>query len=650
MEAAPDTVVPVVIGPRDHYRAQEAEAGDRAGGLERRVAGVARLRMISFFVMVGPFLLLETTSTERWPILLVLGSAGLCVFLVLLGHHRRLKRNLSRASLQVVLNREAQARLDRRWDDLPPAPVPTAPDDHPSAGDLDLVGRASLSHLVGRVCAAPGKALFRQMVLDPLAPLPATSSELIRSLRPEPPETTATPTDGWREALSERQEAVRSLSEQCAFREQFELFSREIEGGGTLSDTERFLKWLEQPRWLANRRGLVLFARTLGIFTPLTLGTWQLGWTPGVLPVLGGLGAIWLHRIVGAAAAVRFGSAEAGEGELVGWSALLGMVERTPSGGPALERIRGSAQNPVPGAKKAIRLLARITDTASVRSSSLLHFPLAALFAWDVHVLDWLERWHAKHAVVASGWIRSLGELEALCALAGLAYDHPDWSFAAFSDEPKAGIHGMELGHPLLEQDGCVRNDVRLPGPGGLLLVTGSNMAGKTTLLRAIGVNQALALAGGAVAARGFYTRPILPWTAMRVRDSLDEGVSYFLAELHRLKRVVDAAQSGPTLYLLDEILQGTNSEERKIAARMVLEQLMDTEAIGAITTHDLSLASSDSLDQGATQVHFREKVREIGDRRELHFDYKLRPGPATSRNALLLLEIVGLGRPAQGS
>ena len=606
--------------------------------------------MVSFLVMVGPFLLLETTSTERWPILLVLGSAGLGVFLMLLGHHRRLKQNLSRASLQVALNREAQARLDRRWDDLPPAPVQGAPDDHPSAGDLDLVGRASLSHLVGRVYTAPGKALFRQMVLDPLAPLPASFSDLIRSLRPELPQTTVTPAAGWREALSERQAAVRSLSEQCAFREQFELFSRQIEGGGALSDTKRFLEWLEQPRWLANRGGLVIVARTLGIFTPFTLGTWLLGWTPGMLPVLGGLGALWLHRIVAATAALRFECAEAGEGNLAGWSALLGLVEQTPSGGPALERIRANALSPAPGAKTAIRSLQRITDTSSVRSSSLLHFPLAALFAWDVQVLDYLERWHAKHAVAASGWIRSLGELEALCALAGLTYDHPDWSFAAFSEEPKAGIHGMDLGHPLLEQDGCVRNDVRVPGPGGLLLVTGSNMAGKTTLLRAIGVNQALALAGGPVAAREFDTQPTLPWTAMRVRDSLDEGVSYFLAELHRLKSVVDAAQSGPALYLLDEILQGTNSAERKIAARMVLEQLMETEAIGAITTHDLSLASSDSLDQRATQVHFREEVREIGECRELHFDYKLRPGPTTSRNALLLLEIVGLGRPAEGS
>ena len=210
-------------------------------------------------------------------------------------------------------------------------------------------------------------------------------------------------------------------------------------------------------------------------------------------------------------------------------------------------------------------------------------------------------------------------------------------------EDSGGGLHATGLGHPLLDPGSCVDNDAEVPPPGTLLLVTGSNMAGKTTLLRAIGVNQILALAGAPVAAEKFRTKPLLPWTAMRVRDSLEGGVSYFLAELQQLKRVVDAARAEPTLYLLDEILQGTNSAERRTAARIVLQQLLETASIGAITTHDLTLASSEELEKRTVKVHFREEVREVDGQRRLEFDYRLRPGPATSRNALLLLEIVGL-------
>jgi DNA mismatch repair ATPase MutS len=287
--------------------------------------------------------------------------------------------------------------------------------------------------------------------------------------------------------------------------------------------------------------------------------------------------------------------------------------------------------------------LARIVDTANARRSSLAHFPLVTLFVWDVHVLHAMEKWYAVHANAALGWVRTVGELEVLAALGGLRYDHPGWSFPEFHGDASSGIHARAMGHPLLRPEKCVRNDVEVPPPGQLLLVTGSNMAGKTTLLRSIGLNQVLALMGGPVTATELWTRPLLPWCTMRVRDSIEGGVSYFLAELQSLKRVVDAARAGPVLYLLDELLQGTNSAERRTAARIILGNLVRTGAVGAVTTHDLRLAASPELEQRSVNVHFREDVIETNGTRTLAFDYQLRPGPATSRNALLLLEIVGL-------
>ncbi len=628
---------------RDHYRAGEAEANAEASQLERHVLRVSRFRTFAFFVMAAPFLLLETTSRDLWPLLIGAGSVGVGVFVALIRRHGRLKRELRRARLREMLNREAQARLNRDWGQLPPPPLDSAPVNHPSAGDLDLVGRASLAHLIGRVVTAPGRAVLQQIVLDPLAPLPASGAELLACIRSEPPDPTLGPGSQWRPELRERQEAVQVLARETALREQLELLGREISQGGALHDTAEFLEWLERPEWLRDHRGILLAGRFVSLYTPLTIVTWLLGWTPGLLPLLGALGSLALHRVVAPHAAERLGAAEAGEGDLAGWSAMLALAEQAPVGCVLLDGLRRSVLEPSPGGARAVRALVRIIDTAGARRSSLAHFPLVALFAWDIHMLDWLERWQRKHREAAGRWARSLGELEVLSALGGLLHDHPDWSFPEFSDEPGEGIQAAGLGHPLLDPSSCVHNDAEVPPPHTLLLVTGSNMAGKTTLLRAIGVNQTLALAGAPVAAAEFRTRTILPWTAMRVQDSLEGGISYFLAELQRLKRVVEAARAEPSLYLLDEILQGTNSGERRTAARIVLHQLLETDSIGAITTHDLTLASTDELEARSVNVHFREEVREVDGQRNLEFDYRLRPGPATSRNALLLLEFVGL-------
>ena len=460
----------------------------------------------------------------------------------------------------------------------------------------------------------------------------------------EPPRPVPAPGSAWPEALRERQEAVKVLAEEKAFREDLELSARGAPGGGSAHDTGRFLGWLARPPWLAEHRFHLYAARALAIFTPVTSVTWLLGFTPGVLPAFGALAAYALHRAVGPRAARRFSAAEAGEGDLRTWSCHLALAAQLPEGSVLLDRLRESVREPAPGAARAIERLIQITDTASVRRSTLAHFPLVVLFAWDVHVLHWLERWHARHAAAAVGWMKTVGELEVLAALGGLLHDHVDWGFPEFLDESSAGISASGLGHPLLHPVKCVRNDVELSPPGQLLLVTGSNMAGKTTLLRAIGVNQVLALAGGPVAADRMRTRALLPWCAMRVRDSLEGGVSYFLAELQRLKQVVDAARAGPILFLLDEILQGTNSAERRTAARIVLSQLLETAAIGAVTTHDLELGATQELENRVVNVHFREQVVDVGGARTLRFDYLLRPGIATSRNALLLLEIAGLG------
>lgn len=661
--------------PGGRYRRSGDEASQETARTATRAQLVSHLRTGAFVLTVLPLLLLETTDRAAWWVLLTAAAGGAVAFGILVHRHRRLRRQLHRSQLRERLAAEGLARLERDWDGVPRPPAGTSTEEHPCAADLDLTGHASLEHLVGRATTAPGRTLLRRWILDPLAPPPAAADELLGRPAsraggveggrrgtaegrdpggkhdPLPPdaEPVGTPWPGWADELAERQGAVRALASEPDFREAVELAGREVGGREHPGRVRMFLRWAREDRWLARRPGLHLAGAALSVFTPAALLGWWYGFVHGALPVLGVLLALGLHRRLGGEAGRRLDAAEAGEGALERWTALLALVEEmpVPEGAPLLAELRETVRSPEPGASEALRRLRRIVDTAGVRRSSLAHFPLVILFAWDVHMLAWLERWQARNGEAVERWILALARAEALASLGALVHDHPEWAFPDFSADPEAGIRARKLAHPLLPPDEAVANDVALPAPGRLLLVTGSNMAGKTTLLRALGTNQILALMGAPVAAQGLRTRPILPWTAMRVRDSLAEGVSYFLAELRRLRRLVDAARASPVLYLLDEILLGTNTAERRTAARIVLDHLLRTGSVGAVTTHDLTLADHPALGPRLEQVHFREQVREVDGQKTLDFDYLLRPGPATSRNALLLLEIVGLRPPA---
>ena len=278
----------------------------------------------------------------------------------------------------------------------------------------------------------------------------------------------------------------------------------------------------------------------------------------------------------------------------------------------------------------------------------LFYIPLQIVTLWDFHVLWLLERWQQRHGRHVRIWFQALGEFEALNSLAGLAHDNPDWAFPEI-DESSSTLVARGLGHPLIHADFRIGNDVKVGPRGTFLLVTGSNMSGKSTLLRSLGTNVVLAQAGGPVCAAHMRMPPVLLATSMRVRDSVVDGVSFFMAELQRLKVIVQRAHScaerenGMLLYLLDEILQGTNSRERHIAVAQVVGHLLDCGAIGAISTHDLELAGNERLADSCRAVHFRETLHYDGLGLPMTFDFKLRKGIATTTNALKLLEILGL-------
>ena len=348
-----------------------------------------------------------------------------------------------------------------------------------------------------------------------------------------------------------------------------------------------------------------------------------------------------------------FARLSARSGRIRRYIGLFHLMEQIPEAGGDLEVIRREANERGGGVLLRLGELSRITGLASISHSALffllVYLPLQLLFLYDFHVLNVVEVWQRKYGRYAGDWFLALGRFEALASLAQLAHDHPDWAFPEVHTDAQR-FDASQLGHPLLPESACVTNDVTVGPEGTFLLVTGSNMSGKSTLLRSIGVNAVLAEAGAPVCALRLSMPPLVLATSMRIHDSLEFGVSFYMAELMRLKQVVDlAAQTGHRqdrrmLYLLDEILQGTNSRERHIAVQRVLDHLLRHRAIGAVSTHDLELATSAVLRQACQCVHFRETLHGTDADQPMTFDYCLRPGVATTTNALKLLAIVGLG------
>jgi DNA mismatch repair ATPase MutS len=288
-------------------------------------------------------------------------------------------------------------------------------------------------------------------------------------------------------------------------------------------------------------------------------------------------------------------------------------------------------------ASRAITRLRKVVDLSMSRDNlfvRLIDVPLM----YSVQVAISAENWRRVHGSAVQRWLDAAGEIEALLSLSAYSYEHPSDPFPQFT-EGSAGLEAQQLGHPLLPSAACVRNDVRITAPVRALLVSGSNMSGKSTLLRTVGLNTVLAMAGGPVRARGMRLTPLQVGARIRVNDSLQEGSSRFYAEITRLRQIFDLTAHEPKLlFLLDELLQGTNSKDRQIGAAGILRTLLQRGAIGMVTTHDLALTEIGEM-ASIQNVHFQDEL----EQGRIYFDYKLRDGVVTKSNGLALMRSIGL-------
>jgi hypothetical protein len=552
-------------------------------------------------------------------------AVAFLAFATLVWMHASVLRRCDHAQRWVRVNEDARARYTDTWRELPNDGERFKNPLHPYAGDLDLFGRGSLFQ---RLSVA--QTLFGQQRLAAFLMNRADAKE-----------------------VRARQAAVKELASLLDVRQELEALALAVAdpaGNATGSnraknwlDPEPLLAWAEGKPGFTTNRALVIIAY---VAPPLTVGWMVACFLLDLHPVywLPLMVAHALILITGRVHSARvFTAVSSTQGEFLRFGPMLELLESLPAESESLAELKRSV-NDSAGERpsQAMRRFERIVSWFEVRHNGLVYPFINLVLLWDIHCVLRLERWQARCGKNLRRWFQTLGELEALSSLAAFAADCPGCTYPELAEGPTFEAEG--LAHPLLPADRRVTNDVILAGPGKGLLVTGSNMSGKSTLLRAMGISTVLALAGAPVVAKRFKLMPMAVRTSMRISDSLSQGVSHFYAELRTLKSVLDATRGNvPVLFLLDEILHGTNSRERQIGARWVLGELLRQGAMGAVSTHDEGLCQlPEPLASQLEQVHFRETM--IGD--EMTFDYRLRSGPVRSGNALRLMQAMGIPVP----
>ena len=592
--------------PKSTYERALGEHRAHLAALESRSRTLATLRLVA---ALGTVVLIGAIVWAPLPREAYAGVAALVLlFVVLVLTHARVHRDLEDTGAAMAFHERALARLGDTWMGPVLPGSRGAPEGHTYAGDLDLFGKASLFQLLDATRTRFGADALSSWLLSP-----ADAEEI---------------------AL--RQEAVREMSGDERFRERLAVLGTRT---AAATEIDAFFKWAEstEPPVVTGALRIVGW-----LLPPLTLGALVVGnvlrW-PTAMCVAPYLASFVLSLALRSRLGPVLAAASSRESSVGSYAPLFELLEGRKVESKRLLALQKRLASGETSAARATRALATLCSYLDAQGNEVFRLFIAPVLLLEVNGVAALERWRARYGKTMRASFDALGQVEALSSFANLAFERPDYAWPTLTDA--GDLHAEALGHPLLAASKRVCNDVVFEGPGHALVVTGSNMAGKSTLMRALGINVVLALAGAPVCAKKLTLGRLRLATSMRVEDSLAEGTSHFYAELKRLKVVVDTAKAGPGLFfLLDEILHGTNSRERLLGARAVLKDLISHGALGAVSTHDLGLAELEAeLPERVRNVHFEEQVS--GD--AMTFDYLLRPGVVQSSNALRLMRALGL-------
>jgi hypothetical protein len=593
-------------GPVDIDSVYQERLGARSRALESSVRldrRVADLRLVVFFLLVIlGFLIYRGVRISPW-----WAALPGVLFIGLVLWHEPLRRASDRARRAVDFYSRGLARLTGKWAGTGVTGVQYLDLDHTYAADLDLFGKGSLFELLCTARTRAGEEALAGWLLAPATP----------------------------EVISERHSAVVELHPRLDLREDLELLGVDVQAG---IDPAALSAWGNAPR-VFEGRWVFITATVLGV-----LGTSAvIGWIffeTGLLPVLAVLTLDGVFaRLVLARVRQVLAAVDQRTHDLVLLSELLRRLEREPLDSPPMRRLAAALKTDGRPASAKIRRLSQLLQLLDCRRNQFF-VPFAVVWLWTVQLALRIDAWRAESGHEIPGWLRAVGEFEAFCALACYAAEHPEDPFPELASGP-ACYEAQGLGHPLIPARECVANDISLGISTRALVVSGSNMSGKSTLLRTVGTNAVLALAGAPVRARRLRLTPVAVGATLRIQDSLQAGRSRFYAEITRVRQLVDCARGPlPLLFLFDELFHGTNSHDRCVGAESVLGGLINQGAIGLITTHDLALAQiAANLAPRAANVHFEDHFEDG----KMTFDYLMRPGVVQHSNALALMRAIGL-------
>ncbi len=598
-----------IPSPSSFFKEQIDLASTQQIGLKRRLRQTALLRVLVF---LGGFILLAYFANDRlvWETLATLVGTAL-PFIWLIKRFNKLNYQLRYAEMQEKINLDELHRVDRTLQHIADDGEEFISDNHPYTSDLDIFGKSSLFKFVNRTATKPGRTLLATWLQQP--------------------------TDI--KVLQQRQEAVRELLPLAHWRQDFQV-KGSIDLHEDAIESQQLLQWLQQPL------PSVLTKHTLWVSGILALGFVAcavlaiVGKAPLSLPLL--------------ALAVNFGYigfrnkalqevltvTSKSVGVLKSYAAMMQCLE---SFAPDTALLKAHVHVFSHQGKKAsveIEKLASILYQLETRQNMLFFAFVNLPFVYENLPLYRLNQWKRQHATDVAKWFQSLAEIDALCSLAAMGYANPDFSFPELTPEDYT-LEATQIGHPLLHPKKRVDNNFTLKGQGQIALITGSNMAGKTTFERTLGVNTVLALAGAPVCARHLRLSHLEVFTSMRIKDSLEEHVSSFYAELKRFKALLNLLESNrKTFFLLDELLRGTNSEDRHDGIRAIIQQLIESNGFGLISTHDLTLAEMATVfPEQIRNYSFNSSIVE----EKLHFNYKLETGKCHSFSASKLMEMMGI-------
>ncbi len=586
----------------------------------RQVSGrISSLRLIVFLGGLGLSALAFFTLGVNW---LWAGLALTAIsFIVVVAIHQRIEENILRHETWLTIKQTHLARMKLDWAHLPPPLVVPPSERQPLEIDLDLLGKRGLHRLVDVAVTPQGSQRLRQWFL---------------AAEPDPVQ------------VQERQALVAELWPRPLFRDKLALAGKMKTGGnsGELlkaegnSPLQMLRVWLGVLGIAAAINLTLLILNLAGVLGP----AWQVGVI--LTLVVSGLLGLQMGDVFKDAAALR--------DKLEQWLLVFSHLEQFGyAKTPHLRRLCAPFLDPAHRPSHFLRRVSRVVDATGVRGNPIAWLLLNAFFPWDIYFTYRLEQAKTELARELPVWLDVWHELEALSGLANLGYLNPHYIIPQLQTAEASNtsnvlpFHAAALGHPLIPDAEKVRNDFAFDHRGQLYLITGSNMAGKSTFLRTIGLNLVLAYAGGPVDAQAFTVVPGRLFTCIRVTDSLADGISYFYAEVKRLKALLDELarpHPQPLFFFVDEIFRGTNNRERLIGSRAMIQRLAEGNGLGLIATHDLELVQLADITPAIRNIHFREEVRDG----QMIFDYQLHPGPSPTTNALKIMALAGLPVPDQ--